>query len=174
MNYILRPEEPPDYPAIRDLLVKAFPSNAEARLVDLLRSSGDLTLSIVAVDVATQLILGHIAFSPIELSQSASGLGLAPVAVLPQFQRQGVGTSLVRSGIEFCKELNCHFLVVLGEPSYYRRFGFEPAGNWGLLDQYGGGTAFQALELQMDSIPRPGGIVRYANSFSMFDDLPSS
>ncbi|HYE77617.1 MAG TPA: N-acetyltransferase [bacterium] len=158
---LLRPELPPDIPAIRAVHEAAFPSPAEAGLVDALRAAGHLTISLVALRAAQ--VIGHVAFSPLSLP---GGLGLAPVAVLPAWQRQGIGHQLITAGLAACRAQGTGFVVVLGEPSYYRRFGFTPAARWGLTDAYGGGEAFQALELIPGAIPRSAGLVQYAPAFA--------
>ena len=101
----------------------AVPTDAESKLVDAIRANGNATVSQVAV--VNGQIVGHILFSPVEV-EGARGLGLAPVAVLPEYQNQGVGGALIRVGIAACREIGARFIVVLGEPAYYRRFGFRP------------------------------------------------
>ena len=97
-------------------------------------------------------VIGHVAFSPVSVDGSGGGVGLAPVAVLPAYRRRGVAARLVRDGLAACAAMGVRFVVVLGEPAYYGRFGFVPARRWGLHDEYGGGDAFQALELQAGSL----------------------
>jgi len=162
--YFCRPERASDAAAIHAILESAFPSSAEARLVDALRASGKLAVSVVAADGANPV--GHIAFSPVTVGQ-ATGLGLAPMAVLPAHQNKGVGALLVREGLASCMQLGCGFVVVLGEPEYYGRFGFARASNYGLDNEYGADEAFMALELKPGSLPPAGGIVRYAPEFAL-------
>ena len=164
---LIRADLPDDFARIDALHRAAFPGPLEARLVRLLRKAGRLTVSLVA-EVDGE-IAGHVAFSPVELAGSSVGLGLAPVAVLPIHQRQGIGRELIRAGLAACSAAGCGFVVVLGDPDYYGRFfGFTRAARWRLVDEYGGGDAFQALELQPDSIPEIGGVVRYSPEFSIF------
>lgn len=163
---IIRAEQPTDAPAIRAVLLAAFPTDAEARLVDLLRRVGRLSISLVAE--RTGQIIGHIAFSPITIAEKIAGLGLAPLAVHPSAQRTGIGAALVRQGLSSCRTADTGFVVVLGDPAYYRRFGFKPASTWNLTDEYAGGLAFQALELHPDAAPPTGGLVKYAPEFSIF------
>ena len=160
---IVRSEEPADHGRIRTVHAVSFPTLTEARLVDALRAAGGLWISLVAEE--QREIVGHIAFSPVNVLGTTEGVGLAPVAVLPPFRRRGIAGKLIRAGLAACGNFNHGFVVVLGEPSYYRRFGFLPASNWGLRDQYGGGDAFQALELQPAAIPAAGGVVHYAPEF---------
>jgi putative acetyltransferase len=111
-------------------------------------------------------VVGHIAFSPVIVLGATDGVGLAPVAVLPAFRRRGIAHQLIERGLVVCGQLGKGFVVVLGDPSYYRRVGFVPASRWGLRDEYGGGDAFQAMELRTDAIPASGGVVHYAPEFA--------
>jgi putative acetyltransferase len=163
----VRPEQPADREAVHAVHVASFTSDLEARLVDMLRAAGKLTISLVAEEEGQ--ILGHVGFSPVTAPGATGGVGLAPVAVLPAFRRRGIAAALIRQGLAVCGELDYSFVVVLGEPDYYRRFGFTPAAAWGLQDEYGGGQAFQALELRADAIPPGTRIVRYAPEFAMVE-----
>jgi putative acetyltransferase len=138
-----------------------------------LRSAGRLTISLVAI--VDGEIVGHIAFSPVTIeahscstSAWASGLGLAPLAVRPQHQGTGIGTALGHAGMDECRRRQTPFVVVLGSPEYYPRFGFATAAKWNLLDDYQGGAAFQAIELVAGAIPTTGGLVQYAPEFAIF------
>ncbi len=162
--YFCRPEHAHDVAAIREVLVQAFPTEAEARLVEALRASGRLALSVVACDGAG--IVGHVAFSPVEAG-AATGLGLAPMAVRPEHQSKGVGALLVREGLASCAQAGCGFVVVLGEPEYYGRFGFERASGRGLDNEYGADEAFMVLEFRAGALPAEGGLVRYAPEFAL-------
>lgn len=115
----LRPEAGSDHSPIRSLLTLAFDRPDEARLVDNLREQDDLALSLVAD--AGGAILGHLALSPIKAARPA--LALAPVAVHPALHGRGIGSALIRAAIE---QFSDHLIVVLGEPAYYSRFGFQP------------------------------------------------
>ena len=161
----LRNEQPADIDAIRRLNEAAYPTPAEGRLVDLLREADHLTLSVVAL--AGKQIVGHVAFSPTSSDGEEAGLGLAPLAVDAAYRRQGIGAALIEHALAQCRSLRTPFVVVLGEPSYYRKFGFEPASTYNLVDEYGGGEAFQILWLN-ESNPRPRGTVKYAPEFSIF------
>lgn len=162
----IRGENPGDIAGIRSVVGAAFPTDAESRLVDALREAGELTLSLVAVD--TGRIVGHVAFSPVTLDGAVIGLGLAPVAVEASARRRGIASRLIRVGLDRCQPPDCRFLVVLGDPAFYTRFGFRAASHWGFRDEYGGGEAFQAIDLAPNEPPLMGGTVRYAPAFSMF------
>jgi len=150
--------------AVRAVHAASFPSDAEARLVDQLRDAGRLLVSLVAeVDGA---VVGHVAFSPVTAATGVAGAGLAPVAVAAAHRRRGIAAELVRAGLRACRAAGFGWVVVLGEPTYYSRFGFRPAPEYGLSDEYGGGPAFQVAELVPGSLPVGAGLVRYAPEFA--------
>ncbi|QEL15243.1 GNAT family N-acetyltransferase [Limnoglobus roseus] len=160
----VRFERPGDAAAIYAVHSGSFPIDGEARLVDLLRDAGRLSVSLVAEAGGT--IVGHVAFSPVTTATGATGAGLAPLAVVEGHRRRGVAAELVRAGLEACRDAGFGWAVVLGEPAYYGRFGFRPAPDFGLSDEYGGGPAFQAIELLPGSLPTGAGLVRYAPEFA--------
>jgi len=124
----IRLEQPEDVDAIRTLTTAAFEtaphsSGTEAAIVDALRNAGALTISLVAV--YERELVGHIAFSPVTINGEANGwYGLGPVSVRPDRQRQGIGQTLIRTGLDHLRRINAQGCVVLGEPAYYARFGF--------------------------------------------------
>lgn len=166
----VRTETPADVAAIHAVHAASFPTEGEARLVDGLRAAGRLTLSLVAE--ADGAIVGHVGFSQVTVEAGTDGIGLAPVAVLPDHRRRGVAAQLVREGLAACERMGHGFVVVLGDPDYYRRFGFRPACGRGLHDEYGGGDAFQVLELRPGALPQGGGTVRYEDEFAKLDEDP--
>jgi len=177
-RYLIRPERPGEGAAIGRVHTAAFPTAAEARLVDALRTGGRLAISLVA-EVSDQLV-GHVALSPVRIEHDATaghgielGLGLAPLSVLPSWQRRGVGRRLVEAGLSAARRDGWAWVVVLGDPAYYGRCGFAPASGWRLQDAYGGGDAFQALELIPGGIPAGGGRVAYAPEFAGLDEPAS-
>jgi putative acetyltransferase len=167
---VIRPENADDADAVRAVHRAGFPTDAEARLVDRLRANGQARVSLVAeMDGG---VVGHILFTPVSLAAPAGcspGLGLAPLAVLPGRQRCGVGSVLVREGLTACRQTECAFVVVLGHPAYYPRFGFRRASEVGLANEYGADAAFMVLELQPGSLPAAGGLVQYGPEFAEWD-----
>ncbi len=161
---LIRPEVPADVAAIHAVHAACFPTEAEAKLVDLLRAAGNLSISLVAeIDGA---VVGHGAFSPVTVASGAIGAGLAPVAVLGSYRRQGIAAQLIEAGLPACRAAGYGWAVVVGEPEYYSRFGFKPAAEFGLADEYGGGPAFQVIELVAGMMPVGAGLVRYAPEFA--------
>lgn len=165
----IRVERSGEGAAIRTVHEQAFhPSRNEARLVDLLRRAGKMTFSLVAV--CEGLVVGHVAFSPVTIIPASAipirGLALGPLGVLPVFQRRGIGSRLVREGLDVCREGGYSFVVLLGDPRYYRRFGFVPASTYQLDNEYGAGDAFMTLELRPGALRKVEGLVRYAPEFA--------
>ena len=167
---LIESERAEDRAAVRAVHLAAFPTAMEADLVDRLRANGHAAISHVALE--GECIVGHILFSPVTVHADdrpdnviAHGLGLAPLAVMPAFQRRGIGKALVKAGIEQCRQSGVGFVVVIGDPSYYSRVGFEPASQHGLSDEFAAGDAFQILLLALAAMPQ-GGLVRYGNEFA--------
>lgn len=155
---VIRPEVFADRDAIRRVHLEGFPSAAEADLVDALRADGDVVLSLLAeVD---GVVVGHILFSRMVSPRKA--LGLAPVAVLSAFRRQGCAARLVESGLAYAAHQDWHIVFVLGS-SYYRRFGFDPARAVPFQSPYAG-PHFMAQALSTDA-PKSG-VAAYAPAFS--------
>ncbi|MGZ8361809.1 MAG: GNAT family N-acetyltransferase, partial [Allosphingosinicella sp.] len=134
MPVILRPEQPADRAAIAALVEHAFGQPDEARLIARLRADGDLVLSLVADDGGT--ILGHVALSL--MAAPFRALGLAPVAVAPGHQRQGIAAALIREALDRARADGWGGVFVLGDPAYYRRFGFSPDLASGFDSPYAG------------------------------------
>jgi len=168
----IRPALPTDLPAIEAVHRAAFPTDLEARLVRLLIERRQNAISLVAIEEGQ--IAGHVLFSPATIEAAgqvvATGLGLAPVAILPAFQNRGLGSALIRAGLDACRQLATGFVAVLGEPTYYSRFGFLPASRHGLTCEFGGDDAFQVQWFNDDPAIPLGGFVRYSPEFrEVFD-----
>ena len=164
----IRVESPSDIGSIHEVNTLAFESSAEAELVDRLRDAGALTLSLVAE--AEGRIIGHIAFSPVRISSGSSeteAIGLAPMSVRPEFQRSGIGSQLVRRGLETLRETGFELVVVLGHPAYYPRFGFEQADSHGITCEFDAPVeAFMVMELRDGALEGVHGKVRYRPEFN--------
>jgi putative acetyltransferase len=164
----VRPEAPGDHDAIRRVHELAFaPSTVEPRLVDALRAAGDLVPELCLVAVDGDEVTGHIAFSRGRLESGHEVISLAPMAVLPDRQREGIGSALVRESLERAAGTDFPLAVVLGHPEYYPRFGFEPAARIGVLDPYGAPPeAWMAYRLPA-YVPEARGLMSYAEAFSL-------
>ena len=160
----IRRERPDDMAAVHRLNEAAFDTPAEALLVDKLRDACADHLSLVAV--ADGAVVGHILFTPAVLGE-ARGMGLAPMAVLPGRQREGIGSRLVAHGLESLRAERCPFVIVLGHPEYYPRFGFERASAHRIACQWEGvpDEAFMILAWDEDALPADGGVARYRDEF---------
>jgi putative acetyltransferase len=166
----LRAEQPGDETAIRNVHIAAFSGNDEADLVDQLRGT-ESTFSFVAVE--SDRILGHIFFSPVvidgECPSDLPMLGLAPLAVLPNYQRQGIGSLLVKYALKECARLGFNAIVVLGHAAYYPRFGFIPARSKGLSCEFlASEEGFMVLELERQALNQCCGTVKYRPEFNKF------
>ena len=163
---------PQDYAAVEDLTEQAFGQTAEAEVVRRVRQQSDLhPLSLVAV--RDQAIIGHVLFSKITLTGTkTSGLlfGLGPVSVHPEHQRQGIGSALIREGLSMCESSGSLACFVLGNPTYYQRFGFRnayQAGFWFEKDE--DNRAFQVIFWDNSDQHLPRSEVRYAEAFNFVD-----
>ncbi len=162
----IRQEAPQDRDAVHHLNLAAFENGPEAGLVDALRSSCKKYLAFVALEDGA--VVGHILFTPVTVDCSdATGMGLAPMAVLPSHQRKGIGSRLVRHGLDLLRRSGCPFVIVLGHPEFYPRFGFELASTYQLVSQWEGvpDEAFMVAVLEGDALPKKGGTARYRDEF---------
>lgn len=162
----IRTERSEDAGAIRHVLEQAFGGSEEANIVEMLRKADKAPISLVATHDGQ--VVGHILFSPVTLTPaqaSFNGIGLAPVAVLPGFQRRGIGSNLIREGLEPCWKAGYDIAVVLGDHSFYTRFGFSRAGAYGLGNEYGADEHFMAMELRAGALAEVSGLVKYQPEF---------
>ncbi|APY94014.1 GNAT family N-acetyltransferase [Burkholderia pseudomallei] len=161
-----RGERAGDAAALARVIVAAFADEPqggqfERRIVDALRADGRLSVSLGAVRDGR--LVGHVAFSPVAIGAGGEGWhGLAPLAVWPGCQRQGIGAALVRAGLDALRRAGARGCVVLGEPAYYARFGFGPAGD--IVFPQAPPDALMALPFG-EHAPRPAGELRYHASF---------
>ncbi len=166
MTIEIRAETAADRQAIQSLNRAAFETDAEARLVDALRDGGFVEVSLVAEQAG--MIIGHILFSQLPIMTSVGTVdtvSLAPMAVQPNHQRQGVGSRLVEAGLKICREQQHKIAVVLGHPEFYPRFGFSARLAQPLESPYGSGDTWMAMELVPDSLAGVVGRVEYPPPF---------
>lgn len=163
---LIRHEMPEDAPEVRSLLIQAFNRPDEADVVEALRSRGAISLALVAL--VERQVVGHILFSPVTIGAKSSNLkaiGLAPLAVLPDYQGQGIGSQLVQQGLSECRKAGYQIVVVLGEPAFYQRFGFQAASGFGIRYEDVPEAFFLLKELQSGALVGRTGIVEYQPEF---------
>jgi putative acetyltransferase len=163
----VRLETPDDWPGVREVNERAFGQSSEADLVDALRQVARPFISLVATENNT--VVGHISFSPITIGAdpTPAGMGLAPMAVVPERQNCGIGSQLVRAGLEECRRQGFDLIVVVGHPTFYPRFGFEPGSRRALTCEYPvPDEVFMVLELTPDAGRGRTGLVRYHPAFA--------
>lgn len=161
---VIRAATPEDADAIREVVRHAFGRGDETVLVARLRHERAVVLELLAERDGAAA--GHVLFSAAPIADGehrVAAAALAPLAVLPERQRQGIGTALVEAGLKLCRARGIAAVLVLGDPEYYGRFGFSAEAARGLRAPFSG-PAFQALELVPGALAR-GGAVRYADAF---------
>lgn len=164
---LIRTEIGVDAASIDSLLRRCFPTSAEAELVQQLREDGLLTLGVVATDDEGQ-VLGYAAFSPVTLAEEdRQWVGLAPLAVDESVRKQGLGKQLIYEGLDTLNEFGYAAVVVLGDPVYYGRYGFEPAARYGLHSRWQESeAAFQVYKLAEDAFSGTEGRIEYSAPFN--------
>jgi putative acetyltransferase len=163
---VIRPETPADAAAIHAIHRAAFGRADEARLVDALRDARVTIASLLALD--GRHTVGHALFSTVWIDSDGPPVAiasLAPVAVVPEWQRRGIGTALIRAGLESCRAAGSAAVIVVGHPAYYPRFGFA-AGAVAHLDSPYAGEAFMGLDLLPGFLASIRGHVRYPEAFA--------
>jgi putative acetyltransferase len=165
----IREERANDIHQVRSLNDAAFGQPTEGHIVDRLRAADGEVVSLVAV--LDEKVVGHIFFSPVTVETELGlikGMGLAPMAVVPGHQREGVGSELVTEGLKRIRKKGYPFVVVLGHEAYYSRFGFRPASGYGLKCQWEGvpDGAFMAIIYNKDRMKGLSGTVYYRKEFN--------
>jgi putative acetyltransferase len=166
---MIQKEKPEHYQAVHEILLTCFEKEAEANLVNALRDNGKAILSLLSlVALNDEEVIGHVMFTPVNTSplSESKGLGLAPLAVKPQYQKQGIGAQLVKEGLRLCSELGYDYVVLLGNPKYYQRFGFMKASNFDMQNEYGADDAFMLIKLSNRNLQN--GLIQYCTEFSLF------
>lgn len=157
--------------SIRKVLLAAFPLADESTVVDELRAANALPISLVAIEGGR--VVGHIAFSPVSIEPEPPAslvvMALPPLAVAPDAQRRGIGSALVQGGLKACADSGCDGVVVLGDPGYYRRFGFVPAAERGLRCLFDAPPeAFMTWEAASGRLPVHEAMVHFHAAFDRF------
>lgn len=165
----IRLERPEDVPQVRVIHERAFRQPTEADAVDRLRQACPDALSLVAEDDGR--IVGHILFTPVIIDspkRKVEGMGLAPMAVLPKCQRQGIGSKLVEHCLKILRERGCPFVIVLGHPEYYPRFGFVPASTYKIISQWENvpDESFMIIVFDEEILQGVSGVARYRDEFN--------
>jgi putative acetyltransferase len=161
----VREERPGDVAAIRDVNRRAFGQELESNIVDALRENGAVALSLVAA--LNDRIVGHIMYSPASVGGDVQGAALGPMAVLPEYQRQGIGSKLVEAGNRQLEEAGCPAVVVIGHADYYPRFGFSRASARGIECEWEvPDDAFMLVILDPAKMRGVTGLAEYRHEFS--------
>jgi putative acetyltransferase len=164
---LIRNEMPEDTQKIRQINIKAFDTDAEADLVDALRNSSIPLISLVAEKDGE--LVGHILFSPVTLDNNNPPIAiaaLAPMAVIPEYQKKDIGSKLVIEGLKCCQESGYAAVVVLGHSWFYVRFGFVPSVNYGIKSEYDvPDEVFMIKELKDGALKGHSGIIKYHGAF---------
>lgn len=167
----IRQETEKDYNSIRRINEEAFGQLDEAFLVEKLRKESSFERAISLVAVKSNIVVGHMLLFPLKVvspeGKETELLGLAPLAVFPGFQRQGIGSALVTKGLELARAKGFRSVVVVGDPAYYSRFGFRPASDHGVVTPFGV-EASMVLELSEGALTEIKGNVVYPKAFNLF------
>jgi putative acetyltransferase len=163
----IRTERPEDVDSLFQVYLAAFVRLQEAALVDTLRENNGLLLSLVAISDGN--VVGGVAFSPVTLEPPENNLrlaGLAPLAVLPAYQGQGIGSGLVQIGLKLCREKGVDAVFLVGEPDFYARFGFGPASDFGIGCEFDVPNAYWLVkELRPQALTEIKALARYRPEF---------
>ena len=161
----IREERQDDITAIRDVNRRAFEQDQEGQVIETLRANGAALLSLVAT--VDGRVVGHIMYSPVVVGD-VTGAALGPMAVLPDHQHQGIGSRLVEAGSQQLTRVGCPFIVVLGHPTFYPRFGFKPASAYGITCEWNvPDDVFMVLFLDQTKTRDVVGVAKYRSEFSI-------
>ena len=161
----IREERPDDIAAIREVNRRAFGQDQEGNIVDALRTNGAALLSLVAT--VNGQVAGHIMYSLLTVAENVDGVALGPMAVVPEYQRQGIGTKLIGAGNRKIKDAGYPFIIVVGHAEYYPRFGFRPASEYGIKCEWDvPDEVFMLLVLNEAKMQGASGLAKYRHEFS--------
>ncbi len=168
-NIQIREEKNSDFDSIKYVNDQAFNQPHEGNVIEKVRNTDSKILSLVAE--MDNKIVGHIFFSSVEIeghSEIKNGMGLAPMAVLPEYQKQGIGKKLINEGIKVLKEKKVPFVIVLGHEHYYPKFGFEIASKYGIKCQWDGvpDEVFMVMILDKDKMRSVRGVAKYKEEWN--------
>lgn len=170
MNITIREEARYDWPQITKINNLAFGQKDEGKLVEKLRATDAFVEGLSLVAEVDDCVVGHILFTKVQIVNDENkfeSLALAPMAVLPDFQNQGIGSSLVREGLKKAEEKGFSSVVVLGHENYYPRFGFKPASLWKIRPPFQvPDNVFMVLELEPESLENVSGVVHFPTPFN--------
>ena len=165
MSIEIREECHDDIAAVRDLNRQAFGQDQESNIVDVLRANEAALLSLVAT--VDDRVVGHIMYSPAVVGDNITGAALGPMAVLPEYQRQRIGSKLIKAGNRKLKDAGCPFIVVVGHADYYPRFEFRPASKYRIKCEWDvPDNAFMLLVLDQAKMESVSGLAKYRHEFS--------
>ncbi len=169
MQITIRTEQKKDYQAIKEVNDLAFEREVEGNLIEKLRKSQDYIDELSMVAEVDKSVVGHILFYPIQIVAKEAtfpALALAPLAVMPAYQHNGVGKKLVKSGLKKAGQLGYPTVIVLGHQDYYPQFGFTPARQWNIKNPFEvPDDSFFAIELKEGALAKVHGTVAYPQEF---------
>ena len=161
----IREERSDDVAAVREVNRRAFGQDRESNIVDALRTNGGALLSLVAA--VNGQVAGHFMYSPLAVAKNVHGVALGPMAVVPEYQRQGIGTKLIDAGNRKIKDAGYPFIIVVGHAEYYPRFGFRPATEYGIKCEWEvPDDVFMLLILDPAKMQGVSGLAKYRHEFS--------
>jgi len=160
----IREEHPDDVAAVREVNRFAFGQEQESNVVDALRTNGGALLSLVAT--VNGQVAGHIMYSPLTVAENVHGVALGPMAVVPEYQRHGIGTKLVEAGNRKIKDAGYPFVIVVGHADYYPRFGFRPASKHGIKCEWDVPDKVFMLLVVNEAKMQASGLAKYRHEFS--------
>jgi len=169
MNTTIRKEEEKDHKQIYEVNKLAFQQENESKLIEKIRKSENFIPELSIVAEIDNRIVGHILFSKIKIigDSDYESLALAPMAIIPEFQKSGIGSELIKKGMDKAKELGFDSIIVLGHKEYYPKFGFQRASKWDIKCPFEvPDEVFMAIELTEKALEGKAGTVEYPDEFN--------